>query len=202
MKRIKKYLIVIGCLLTIDTFAQLPLLDSLSLEHADEFTNIDSALKNPDQVIKLVLRKSKLTVFPKEILQFKNLQYLDLSKNKITELPQEIGQLKDLQKLVLSKNHLTSLPKEIGQLKNLRELNINQNDIEYLPAEIGKLENLVYIDMWSNNLNRMPEEIEDLKKLRVLDLRVILLDDEDQQHIQSLLPHTTIYFSPSCKCKQ
>ena len=193
----------VGCwLLAVGSFAQIPLLDSLSLEHEDEFTNLDSALKTPEKVIKLVLRKNKLDTFPKEIFLFTNLQYLDLSKNKLKELPEEIGELKNLQKLMLSKNNFTSLPPEIGKLKNLRELIVSQNDIEFIPSQIGNLESLSYLDMYSNNIRKVPDDISRLKKLKVFDLRGIMMSDDEQAHIQGLVPKATLYFSASCKCKQ
>ena len=196
------HVLIILLLFPIVVFAQGQLLDSLSLVNAKEFTNLDSALKTPDEVIRLVLRKNKLKEIPKEIFQFTNLQYLDLSKNKIKEIPEDIGKLQNLQKLILSRNNIEVLPKEIGMLKNLTELNVNQNDLISIPSQIASLENLVYLDLWSNNLSGLPDEIGNLKKLRELDLRVILLDDSEQERIKELLPKTTIYFSPSCKCKQ
>jgi Leucine-rich repeat (LRR) protein len=184
------------------SFSQNGLLDSLTLDTLDSYTSIAEAMKNPDKVIKLELRKKKLKQFPKEIFQFKNLQYLDLSKNSITEIPAEIGELKDLQILIVSKNELETLPKEIGELENLQYLNVNQNEIGSLPPQIGNLKNLKNFDLWSNNVDSFPSEIKNLRKLLVLDLRVILIPDAEQERIQSLLPKTKIYFSPYCKCQQ
>ncbi|MGZ3885314.1 MAG: hypothetical protein ACXVPD_14285, partial [Bacteroidia bacterium] len=76
--------------------AQGQLLDSVSVYHAEEYDNLDSALKHPDAVIKLVLKRKHLKSFPMEVFQFKNLQYLDISKNSIKELPEGLGQLKYL----------------------------------------------------------------------------------------------------------
>ncbi len=53
--------------------AQVPLLDSLTLDTLTGFTDLNEALKNPDAVTKLVLRKQHLKSFPKEILKFKKL---------------------------------------------------------------------------------------------------------------------------------
>jgi Leucine-rich repeat (LRR) protein len=201
---VKNLLFIIGILilLPIKSKAQEQLLDSLALEQADEFTSIDSAMKYPDKVVKLILRKKKLTSVPKEIFSFPNLQYLDMSKNRLKELPAEIGNMPKLQKLVLSRNNIEYLPGEIGNLKNLRDLNISQNDLVALPPQIGNLENLLYLDLWNNNLSKFPEELSKLKKLRMLDLRVILIEDAEQAEIKEFLPDATIYFSPSCKCKQ
>ena len=96
--------------------AQERLLDSLTLDTLTAFTNLEDALKDPDKVIKLELRRKHLKTFPREIFKFKNLQYLDLTKNGIEEIPAEIAQLTDLQYFSISKNELSTLPAQIGDL--------------------------------------------------------------------------------------
>lgn len=177
------------------------LLDSVALAHTDEITNMDSALANPDKVIKLVLRKKHFKKFPEEILKFKNLQYLDLSKNSIKEIPDGIDALSQLQFLSLSKTGLEHVSRDIGKLKNLRWINLNQNELVLLPPQFGDMEKLEVADMWSNNLSELPSTLQKLKNLKVLDLRNILFSDEQHRYIQELLPNTTVYLSPSCKCK-
>jgi leucine-rich repeat protein SHOC2 len=198
--------IVILCIMAIafqlKAIAQIPLLDSLTLDTLYSFTSIEEALKNPDKVIKLELRKKKLKVFPKEIFQFKNLQYLDLSKNDIKEIPSEIATLKNLQYFSISKNSLEALPPEMGELSNLYNFNANQNELTAIPYQMGKLTKLKYMDLWSNNIENFPNELKDLKSLKVLDLRVILIPDAEQERIQAMLPKTKVYFSPFCKCQQ
>ena len=184
------------------TIAQNQLLDSLTLDTLKAYTNLQEALKNPELVVKLELRKKKLKAFPPEIFKFPNLQYLDLSKNDIKEIPAEIGQLKNLQYFAISKTGLESLPPQIGDLSNLFFLNANQNDISTLPPQIGKLVKLRKLDLWSNNVDKYPSEIKNMKSLQTLDLRVILIPDDEQERVQNLLPHTKIYFSPYCKCQQ
>ena len=183
-------------------YAQHQLLDSLTLDTLTAFTSLDEAIKNPDQVIKLILRKKKLKKFPVEILKFTNLQYLDLSKNAIEDLPSEIGLLKDLQYFAIAKNGVEELPHKIGNLTNLVYLDINNNELTTLPYEIGKLEKLKMLDLWSNDIDKFPNEIKNLKNLRTFDLRVIMIPDAEQVRVQSLLPHTQIFFSPYCKCAQ
>lgn len=181
--------------------AQAQLLDSLTLDTLTGYTSLQEAAKNPDAVVKLVLRKQHLKSFPKEILQFKNLQYLDISKNSIAELPDSIGTLTNLQYFACSKTGLKTLTKEIGKLTNLTYLNLNQNDLERLPPQIGNLEKLEYLDLWSNNFEEYPSSFSSLKSLRMLDLRNILISDEVQASIQNMLPKAKVYMSPSCKCK-
>ncbi|MFL5766045.1 MAG: leucine-rich repeat domain-containing protein [Bacteroidia bacterium] len=178
------------------------LLDSLTLDTMTAYTSLEEALKNPDKVIKLELRKKKLKKFPMEILKFKNLQYLDLSRNSIKEIPEEISQLKDLQYFAISRNSVEELPPQIGDLGNLFYLNVNQNELTGIPATIGKLGKLKNLDLWSNNIDHFPDELRYLRNLKVLDLRVILIPDAEQASIQAMLPNTKVYFSPYCKCQQ
>jgi len=181
--------------------ANAQLLDSLTLDTLTGHTNIIEAMKNPSAVIKLVLRKNHLKSFPKEILLFKNLQYLDISKNSISELPDSIFVLTQLQYFACSKTGLKKLPYQIGKLSHLKFLNINQNDLSVIPPQIGNLESLEILDAWSNNFDEYPATLKNLKSLKVLDLRNILISDETQLYINSLLPKSIVYMSPSCKCK-
>jgi len=197
-------IIIVFLVLSSPVCAQVEMLDSISLATYQEYTDLEEALKNPDNVIKLSLRKKKYKEFPKEIFKLKNLQYLDLSKNSIKELPDSIVQFKFLQYLIVSKTGLERLPANIGQLKSLKYLSVNQNELERLPFSFGELENLEYADLWSNNLDYFPETMNanNLKKLKTVDLRNILIPKTQQEDIQNKLPGTKIYFSPPCNCGQ
>ncbi len=183
-------------------FSQSVLIDSLTLDTMRAYTSLEEALKNPEKVIKLELRRKKLKSFPMEILKFPNLQYLDLTKNNIKELPAEISELKNLQYFSISKNVLEEFPPQIGALTNLFYLNANQNELTSIPPVIGKLTKLKNLDLWSNNIENFPDELKYLKSLLVLDLRVILIPDAQQSNIQAMVPHAKVYFSPYCKCQQ
>lgn len=181
----------------------LPLYDSITLDTMIGYTDLETALQNPEKVVKLTLRKEKLDQFPAELWKFPNLQYLDLGKNNITEVPDSIDYFTNLQVLHLSKNKIEFLPREIGDLANLMILDINQNELTSIPPQIGKLTKLRYLDLWSNNLSIFPEELKELAEtLKVLDLRVILINADQQEKIRTMLPKTTIYMSPPCKCNQ
>ena len=206
--RLRKVIKIISAVVLLFSFtlqktsAQNPLLDSLTLDTLAPYTSIDEALKHPEDVIKLDLRKKRLKKFPPEIFKFPNLQYLDLSKNDIKEIPVEIGQLKSLQYFAIFKNYVQELPPQIGGLTNLYYFDADNNDLTSLPPEIGKLEKLKVLDLWSNDIGKFPDEIKNLKNLISLDLRVIMIPDEEQARVQALLPHTKVYFSPFCKCEQ
>lgn len=177
------------------------LLDSLTLDTMHAYFTLAQAKQNPDKVVKLVLTKQKLTEFPEDIRQFKNLQYLDLSKNKIKKLPDWIGELTSLRFLILSKNEIDTLPPAIGKLVNLQYFIMNRDPLNLLPAEIGSLKALKLIDMWGDNIGYFPDELQKLTNLRSFDLRDILISDEEQATLKGYLPHVMFYFSPSCQCK-
>jgi len=196
----KLFLIICFFAIAAPVCSQSDLLDSAALLLVPEYTDLAEAVKNPEAVVRLNLRKKKLNGFPEEILKFKNLQYLDLSKNKIKELPDSIILLKDLQYLIVSRTGLVALPKTIGGLKNLVHLNVNQNELTTIPYSFGDLEKLEVADLWSNNLDYFPESMSKLKNLRWMDLRNILIPAINQEKIQEMLPDTKINFSPPCNC--
>jgi len=176
------------------------LLDSAGLSMLTAFTSIEEALKTPEDVLKLNLKKQKLKEIPLEVYQFPYLQVLNLSKNKLRYIPKEIGELELLQDLNLGKNQIETLPAEIGKLKHLRALRIGQNELIELPSEIGQLKELRFLDLWSNNLRELPEEISQLKNLRKIDMRVIQFNDVKQKYMRELIPWAKIHFSQSCNC--
>ena len=188
------------CALNISIIYAQPL-DSATLATKPIYTSLEEALKNPEQVYRLHLRKQKLSIIPIEIGRLTNLQELDISKNKIKELPSYIENLPNLQYLDASSNYLSTLPSEIGKCTNLKRLILNRNYIENLPPSMGYLVNLSYLDLWSNSIIEFPESMSLLAEtLRELDLRVINMNEERQEAIKALLPNTKIHFSRTCNC--
>ena len=196
----KKLILIFSIFCLNHSLAQVALMDSVALAMYPVYYDLNEALQNPEDVIKLSLRKKHYKSFPKQVLLFKNLQYLDLSKNTIKELPDSIVTLTQLQYLIVSKTGLETLPRNIGEMKNLRHLNVNQNELGVLPYSFGDLENLEVADLWSNNLQYFPESMEKLKNLKWMDLRNILIPRDHQEKIQAMLPDTKIEFSPPCQC--
>lgn len=179
------------------------LLDSLSLDTITPCTSMQEALKDTANILKLDLSKQRLSEVPKGIRKLVHLQYLDLSKNKITTIPSWIGELKDLQYLIIYKNKIDSLPSQIGELSNLKYLIANRTNLETLPHSIGNLKELHTLDLWSDNMVSYPYELKYLSdNLKVLDLRDVLVNDASQTFLRTILPNTTIYFSPICPCER
>lgn len=154
----------------------------------------------PDSVRHLSLKKQKLKELPQEILQFHYLQTLDLSGNRFSVFPCEVTQFSQLRVLDLSANKFDTLPPEIGKLKQLRKLILNRTELYELPREIGLLQQLEYLDIWGTHIARLPEEITQLKNLKELDMRVIVMNQEEQASIKAQLPWVDIKFSKPCNC--
>ncbi|MBL4703320.1 MAG: leucine-rich repeat domain-containing protein [Flavobacteriales bacterium] len=194
----KTFYISLFLIISVGAFGQL--LTKEQLDTCRTYKSLESALKHPDKVYKLKLERLKLKEFPEAILTFKNLQILSLSKNKIKEIPEAISQLKYLQEVDFGKNKVVEFPEGLTQCIHLRKLVFSQNLLQALPAKIGDLKNLEYLDLWSNDLGIYPDEMSQLTSLKELDLRVINLNQTEQNRIKRLLPKVKIHFSPSCDC--
>ena len=176
------------------------LLDQHSRDTARVYRSIERALKDPDRVHVLHLKKKKLKEFPMEVLQFKNLNVLVLSNNKLREVPDELAELEYLQELSFGKNKLRIFPASICKLIHLKRLNLSENFIEAIPKEIGQLKELEVLDLWSNELYFFPDEMAEMESLRWMDLSTIQINSDEQQRIAELLPQVNISFSTPCNC--
>ncbi len=195
-----KYLSIV-LLISISLKSNAQLLDSLAFDTVPTY-NLSKALKqDPLKVYKLSVKKMKLTELPTEIYAFKNLQLLDASGNKLKTFPAKINEFKYLQELDISNNKIEIVTKELGDLLELRKFEAGQNEIVSIPPEIKKLKKLSYINLWGNNIGSLPLEIKELENtLEFLDLRVILMSNDEHKKMKELLPNTKIKFSKACNC--
>jgi Leucine-rich repeat (LRR) protein len=131
-----------------------------------------SMSRHPEKVKELNLVSKNFTVFPQEILNFKNLKTLNLTFNHLATLPTEVSQLSKLEILNLNNNQLQSLPSSMMALNNLRYLTLVNNRLQDLPPEIGMLYNLVYLNLAGNPIT-----------------------EETRERIENMLPRTQIIFS-------
>ncbi len=177
------------------------LLDSASLDTTFIYTNLEDALKTPEQVIRLSLKRQRLDSIPVTVFLFTNLQYLDLSKNRLNFIPEEIGTLSNLQYLNISKNQLIALPANIGSLKHLKQLNLSQNKLTLLPETIGKLTALQYLNLWYNDIGNLPSSLPNLKHLTRLELRATLLKEKDIAELKKKMKQTNITVAKGCDCQ-
>lgn len=96
-----------------------------------------------DFVTEVHLDGAGLKEFPDEILQFRNLEILDLSRCSIWEIPDKVGSFENLKELLLYGNPVRKLPDSILELDHLQVLGlsglpISAQDKELLEKKFGE----------------------------------------------------------------
>jgi Leucine-rich repeat (LRR) protein len=181
-------------------------------------TTMQAAMAAPDQVEELDLYYRRLSSFPPEILQLRNLKRLTLRTCRIGELPATIvsltglttldmgetslthltpgvGSLTNLSRLWLNDNALASLPGELGSLQHLEYLNCDRNQLSRLPEQTGSLRALKWLRLNNNQLHAMPDDLSGLaQNLKTLYLMGNPIPDEERTRIRKALPNCTVYF--------
>jgi len=163
--------------ISIDSLAQIP-------EKYRRWTtgiklNTDSCTVFPLEILELenlnyldvsgeIFNPNYFTVLPDELFQKTNLKHLILEYCKINEIPAAIGNLVNLVELKLSGNNLKTLPLEISKLHNLKVLGIENNFFDTLPLDVCKLLNLEVLSCYNNFLKLLPVEINQLVNLTAL----------------------------------
>ncbi len=146
-------------------------LPNCSIVTGKEYTNIDEALKDSNEVYILTLSNKNLSHLDSKIESLNKLEELNLSDNKLTIFPPELAKLTNLKKLYLIYNQLRELPPIIAKLGKLELLSLRSNKLVQISPEIGKLKNLKLLFIDNNQLNQ-----------------------EDKKKVKELLPHCEIIF--------
>ena len=124
------------------------------------YYDLESALQNPESVVKLYLDYQDLTELPPAITRMVNLEELHLGGNAEMNWVQTFQRLAMLPRLVkvnLSENQLITLPRELNGLRALEELFLTGNanlDWESTMEVLAKLPNLKRLDLSSNTATR------------------------------------------------
>jgi Leucine-rich repeat (LRR) protein len=175
----------------------------VDLDGIPVFTSLAEALKNPDQVQRLHIKKKKLTAIPIEVFSLTNLIELNLSGNKIEIIPDDISKLINLKVLNISNNIVHTISDSLNALHQLELLDISRNYINTIPAGIQYLQKLTCLIIWKNEIGRLPDEIGALKdSLKFIDLRHNPYPPENIQVLEAILPDTTILKSRHCACNE
>ncbi|KAK3095277.1 hypothetical protein FSP39_012616 [Pinctada imbricata] len=95
-------------------------------------------------------------LFPREILDVRQLEILKLRNNPLREIPTDIHRLRNLRILVASFCLLTNLPMGLFALPKLIHLDISYNKLTFIPNEISNMRNLRELNMEGNQLPAMP----------------------------------------------
>ncbi len=196
----KRFAIVLICFVAQIGYAQL--LDSVSLSELTMYKSLQKANKvSPDSVYRLTVFLKKEKNLGEALSKFTNLQELRIKSVKLKEIPPQVFELKQLVILEVSNCQLIEIPNQIAKLSNLTHLILSRNYLVNLPPAFKYLKKLEYLDIWSNSIVVFPDEMAELKEtLRIVDMRVIYMNDLRKEDLQKLLPNTKFYFSQSCDC--
>lgn len=103
------------------------------------FEDLALAYQYKEQVKHLNLQNQNLGILPDKVLEFSQLEILDISNNQINSLPNELANLKNIKEVFINKNNFGEFPLVITQLSGLKVLNVGYNPINVLPKEITNL---------------------------------------------------------------
>lgn len=135
--------------------------------------SLEQALVQPAKVKSLLLSNQAIKEIPKDIAQFGNLTYLDLSFNNIQHFPDSAFIHKNLKKININRN--PAIPEKelfqyLSNFPNLEEINLNYCGIYELPASLGELKMLKRLNLRGNSINSLPIELNELFELAELDI--------------------------------
>jgi Leucine-rich repeat (LRR) protein len=173
-----------------------------------EFTSLDEALRNPEEVYRLNLSGQTVQLSDSLWSKFTNLQYLSLKNDGLREIPEGIGSLRSLKVLDLSGNDFKELPPTFVNLTNLEELFLNEernlkleksipilsqlpslrllhlenNALKKLPKNVFMLNRIESLYLNKNRFSELPQELKSLKNLNFVDFH----DNEPPLPMQEL----------------
>lgn len=177
------------------TFAQ----DEVEIVKDTVANSLEEALRSPKDILVLDLRKQRLKELPNEFHDLVNLKTLYLDKNKLSELPRSLASCKQLKTISIANNKFTKFPIIICYLSQLQTLDFSTNEISEVPDCLKELIHLENIYMVGNEVGEFPESL-DVLDIKELDMRMIQMNENEQNEIRTLFPNAEIKFSKPCNC--
>lgn len=125
-----------------------------------KFSDIKERLSLCKATLTLNFDSCKLKSLINPIGEFKDCKILRLNRNEFQQFPKELLQLKYLEKLNLSSNQFISLtlPEEFENFEFLNELWLEDCHLEEFPLVLSKLMNLRYLWMDNNQIKKIPQD--------------------------------------------
>ena len=110
-------------------------------------------LENPESVKELYLQGFELTSLPDEILQFENVESINLSHNNFEKIPDILYKLPNLKRLNMSYNNLENI--YLQTFQSLVHINLSYNKITHF-GRYSTNQQLKHIDLSHNQLASFP----------------------------------------------
>jgi Leucine-rich repeat (LRR) protein len=173
-----------------------PLTD-LELRSKPYFSNIQEAMKTPNDVYRLSIDATGKRRLPQEIRKFPNLQAVAIYGDKASldwdlvvtdlqsldnlkglaidgkgmeEIPFPIFKLVRLTSFEFNNAPITALPEGLFKLKNLTTLVITDTELAVVPEGIGRLTKLERLYLKRNKLEKLPGSMANLTNLKTLSI--------------------------------
>jgi Leucine-rich repeat (LRR) protein len=105
-----------------------------------------------NNVVNLSVSNNRFTDIPAQLINFKDLKYVNLANNKIKSVKLDFSRLPILQWLDLSGNKIRTIDESIAYLKNLNFLDLSNNALKTLPAGLCNLKNLKVLNLKKNKI--------------------------------------------------
>ncbi|GAA0145502.1 hypothetical protein LIER_05683 [Lithospermum erythrorhizon] len=172
------------------------ILDNLGLSAEADL----SIFANLTMLVKLSISNNSISgKLPKNIGDFKNIQYLDISDNLFSStLPPEVGKIGSLKNLSLAGNNFSGpVPDSISGLTSIQSLDLSRNSFSgIIPSALTKLTGLVYLNLSQNGFTKkIPKGFEVMPRLEMLDLHDNMLEGDLDPEFFLLTTATHVDFS-------
>lgn len=134
------------------------------------FTNLSSALKEPENVRELTIYVKEQPNYIKSLAKLPNMRKLVLlgEINNLDSVFKELQKVEGLEELEITKAGIKKIPDEVSFLRKLKILSFRENEIETISNEIKELTQLEMLDLSWNKLKSLPDSFCMINKLRVL----------------------------------
>lgn len=155
------------------------------LEYLDivNFSDLNTdGVKRLKKLKYLTLDGIGFTIFPKEILELRELECLNLSCNFLSTLPDKISMLENLKEIELTNNCFTNIPPQLSGIKMLAYITINNAETGSFLSNGKK--------MCENSITEFPYVYKEMKNLKKVSCFFkVKVDDSLKKRIKSTYPH-------------
>jgi len=124
------------------------------------------------------IENENFKVFPLEVFEFKELEYLWIGMRGFKEIPDGLGKLNKLKSIDIQHGSIEKLPSDIIKLENLESLNLLWSNINELPTNFQNLKNLNYLHLGCTQFEKVPIQLYQMNGLETL---ILSHDDECQE---------------------
>lgn len=136
-------------------------------------------------VRKAILARNQFTQVPAPVLQFDNMEVLQMEYNKLTELPDGLWALRALAELQVLGNRILELSAGISKARQLQNINVAGLHMTTIPATLAELPRLQKMTWGSHEPETAPQKsiqqsLENIGACRGLLELGLYLDDFDQ----------------------